>query len=159
LKRFAPVLGLGALALAVSAPPGLGGGSAPLADGLDRDYQRTLRFSGDELEPAGARQRALMGETARARKQAAKLKYYIGTEFQIVASGDAQLFEVRCPAAGDQPLTGGVFATTSGLVISNSSRTSPVPAFPTHSRAWYEAVYNPTGAQLAWKPFLTCMRV
>jgi hypothetical protein len=152
--------GLGVLALAASGASGLAdlGENTPLAESLAGEYRETFRFSGDELEPAGRHQRVLMREAAAKKTTTLKVKYYIGTTFQTVAPGQAQLFEVRCPRKNEQPLTGGLFAPTSGLVISNSSRTSPEPTFPTHERAWYEAAYNRTAAELAWKPFLTCAR-
>jgi hypothetical protein len=153
LALVAGVAGLG-----VGATAGAGGGGAPRADAIDLDYARVQRLGGDELEEVAPHRLPLGGAAASRAGNSLRLKYYIGTEFRTVAPGGAQLLEVRCPLAGQQSMGGGVSSPTPGLVISNSSRTSPEPTFPTHSRAWYEAVTNLTGTDLQWKPFLICVQ-
>lgn len=157
-KALVLVAVCGAAGLGVGAAAGVGAGASPPAEAIATGYERTERISGEELERTGPGEAAIARRAAAAGTQPLKLKYYIGTEFQAVEPGAAQLFEVRCPLPGQEAITGGVFAPVAGLVISNSSRSSPDPAFPTHSRAWYEGVTNLTGAALQWKPFVTCVQ-
>jgi hypothetical protein len=149
---------VGVASLGVGAAAGASRGTVSPADSLATGYERTLRIDGDRLERADPDRLPATARAAGGRRASLALKYYIGTEFQAVASGSAQLFEVRCPLPGQEAMTGGVFAPVAGLVISNSSRTSPEPTFPTHSRAWYQAVTNLSGAELHWKPFVTCVQ-
>jgi hypothetical protein len=153
LAAVAGVAGLG-----VGATAGAGGGANPPADALEPDYGRVERFPADALREVGPHRLPVSGASASRAGRSLALKYYVGTEFRPVAPGGAQLLEVRCPISRQQAMAGGVFSPTPGLVISNSSRTSPEPTFPTHSRAWYEAVTNLTGAELSWKPFLICVQ-
>jgi hypothetical protein len=85
-----------------------------------------------------------------------ELSYYVGVDFQEVEPGGAQLFEIRCPTKGEQPMSGGTFAPVAGLVTASSSRVNPSTEFPTRPRAWYEAVVNIMSTPLRWKPFVTC---
>jgi hypothetical protein len=93
---------------------------------------------------------------SKAKRGRIKLSYYIGAEFQTIAPGIAQLFEIGCPVKRERPLAGGSFAPLPGLVVVNSSRDNPQPGSATAERAWYEAVLNITAAPLLWKPFVTC---
>jgi hypothetical protein len=151
-------LGLAAAALAAAevvagSEPQAG---VPLAAATAGGYER-VTLAGDDLERAGA---PLLSGTARraANKQgsALELSYYIGVDYQEVEPGGAQLFEIRCPTKGEQPLGGGTFAPVAGLVTVNSSRVNPSTDFPTRTRAWYEAVVNVMSTPLRWKPFVTC---
>jgi hypothetical protein len=157
-KALALVAVSGAVALGVGAAAGIGAGATPPAETVALDYGRAKRISSEELERTGPDRVPNVHRAAGSGTKPLKLKYYIGTEFQAVAPDAAQLFEVRCPLPGQEPITGGVFAPAAGLVISNSSRSSPDPTFPTHSRAWYEGVANLTGAEAQWKPFVTCVQ-
>jgi hypothetical protein len=157
-KMVALVALSGLAALGAGAAAGIGAGASPRAETIAIDYERTQRISGRELERTGPGGLPIAGRAAGIATKPLKLKYYVGTDFQAVAPDAAQLFEVRCPLPGQEALTGGVFALAGGPVISNSSRSSPDPTFPTSSRAWYEGVTNLTGAELQWKPFVTCLQ-
>jgi hypothetical protein len=91
---------------------------------------------------------------ARASKKSAKLFYYVTQETFTVQPGARDLRELRCPRR-QQPATGGVFAPTPGLAITNSSRTNPDGA--TVAGAWYEGVTNFTSVPLSWQVHLTCV--
>jgi hypothetical protein len=140
-----------------------GGFSAPVSL-LAAGYDPGEPLSAGKLEPASRREAARSSSApgpraaAKHKRAEVKLKYYIGADFLTVAPGIAQLFEIRCPKSGEQPLTGGSFEPAGGLVVVNSSRTNPSPDFPTSPRAWYEAVINVTATPLQWKPFATCVR-
>lgn len=161
---FAAALGACALSLAAFAASGSGEGAAATAELIAGDYQRPVRIAGADLEPAPGREVAVASSASGAgsgagdqpAKRRLKINYYIGVEFQTVAPGVAQLFEIRCPTRGEQPLTGGMSAPVPGLVAVNSSRTNPQPGFPSRPRAWYQAVINLQATALEWKPFVTC---
>ena len=128
--------------------------ATPLAQAAAGGYER-VTIAGDDLEPAGAR--ALGGGSRAANEEEALgLSYYVGVDFQEVEPGGAQLFEIRCPTKGEQPIAGGTFAPVAGLLTVSSSRVNPSTAFPTRPRAWYEAVVNIMSTPLRWKPFVTC---
>ena len=96
------------------------------------------------------------GAGAMLSRKSAKLSYFVTVNFETVVPGGDELYEIRCPAKR-QPVTGGVFSSSPGLAISNSSRTSPDPDRPTLSGAWYEGVTNLTATSLQWKPLLVCI--
>ena len=155
--------GLAAGALAV---PGAGGGSAP-ADGaplaaFPADRYEAFALAGEDLEPAGdpsAAGASRDAATARAKhpkRASLKLSYYVGVDFQEVEPGGAQLFEIRCPEKGEQPLAGGTFAPVPGVAVVSSSRLNPQPGSVTRPRAWYLGVVNIMSTSLRWKPFVTC---
>jgi hypothetical protein len=156
------LLATSALALGAHAAIGSDGGSAPAADSVAASFSHA-RLSGRALEPvphphfAGPASGAGLGR-GRLAKERLKLAYYIGVEFQTISPGDAQLFEIRCPAAARKPLAGGSFAPSPGLVVVNSSRMSPSTEVPTAPRAWYQAVVNIMSVPLQWKPIVTCGR-
>jgi len=163
---LAAALVLSALVLATLAGRATGGGSGPWAGELATSYEPGGAIGTGPLEPASRGEIALLGSagsrgagaSAQRERIRVKLKYYIGVDFQAVAPGDAQLFEIRCPRERERPLTGGTFAPAGGLVVVNSSPTNPSPGLPTNTRAWYEGVLNITAAPLQWKPFVTCVR-
>jgi hypothetical protein len=145
------------LAIAAALAPasaGIGGGAAPPADSIDAGRDVSV-LRGVDLEPVAPLRVGLPG--AALSRRSAKLSYFTTVNFQTVVPGGDQVYEIRCPAKR-QPLTGGVLSGSSGLAISNSSRTSPDPDRPTLSGAWYEGVVNLTGTALVWKPFLVCVR-
>jgi hypothetical protein len=162
-RSFAAAALAGALAAGALALPGAGGGSsaddgAPLAAAIGQRYER-VTLAGGELERAGAPDPAGFANAARATDRGdrrLRLSYYVGVDFQEVPPGGAQLFEIRCPTKGEQPLAGGIFAPVPGVVTVSSSRINPDPDFPTRPRAWYQAVVNIMGTTLRWKPFVTC---
>jgi hypothetical protein len=164
LISLAAALAVCAVVPATVASRATGGGASPWAAELATSYGPGGAIGAGPLEPAPrgdvARLASARGTGASARRKPArlKLKYYIGVDFQTVAPGDAQLFEIRCPNERERPLTGGTFAPAGGLVIVNSSRTNPSPGLPSSERAWYEAVLNITETPLQWKPFVTCVR-
>jgi hypothetical protein len=145
------------LAIAAALAPasaGIGGGAAPPADSIEAGRDVSV-LRGVDLEPVAPLRVGLPG--AALSRRSAKLSYFTTVNFQTVVPGGDQVYEIRCPAKR-QPLTGGVLSGSSGLAISNSSRTSPDPDRPTLSGAWYEGVVNLTGTALVWKPFLVCVR-
>lgn len=159
-------LGACGLGLAALAAAGSGDGAGPTSDRIAAGYA-VHRIAGAELEPASGPQVAVLrapapstasanGKPKKKRRAGLRLKYYIGVDFQAVPPGGAQLFEIRCPTRGEQPLTGGMFAPLPGLVAVNSSQTNPQPGFPSRPRAWYQAVVNLQATALQWKPFVTC---
>jgi hypothetical protein len=151
-----------ALAAAALALPAVVGGSGPeaaptLAPATAGSYER-VTIGGDELEPATIPQEGVAG-SARAgsgEKKGLRLSYYVGVDFQEVEPGGAQLFEIRCPVKGEQPIAGGTFAPVAGLISVSSSRVNPSNSFPTRPRAWDQAVVNIMSTPLRWKPFVTC---
>jgi hypothetical protein len=163
---LAAALVVSALVLATPASPATGRGSTPLANGLATRYDSEGLIDAGSLEPAARREIARIdsppppraGAAGRHRRPPVQLKYYIGVDFQTVAPGGAQLFEIRCPHERERSLTGGTFAPAGGLVVVNSSSTNPSPDLPTSERAWYEAVLNLTSAPQQWKAFVTCAR-
>jgi hypothetical protein len=153
LRRQVGSLGAVALgAAALTLPAAVGGSKADqtttLAAATAGGFERVVVRGGD-LEPVGT-------PRAGSRAKGLKLAYYIGVDFQEVAPGEAQLFEIRCPTKGEQPITGGTFAPVAGLISVSSSRVNPSTEFPTRPRAWYEAVVNVMSTPLRWKPFVTC---
>jgi hypothetical protein len=162
---LAAALAVGALVLAIPASRATGGGLSPGAGRLATSYDTGGAIGAGSLEPAPRGKVAPLapsppgaGTSGRRERTRVKLRYYIGVDFQTVAPGNAQLFEIRCPHERERPLTGGTFAPAGGLAVVNSSRTNPSPDLPTNERAWYEAVLNITSAPLQWKPFVTCVR-
>jgi len=157
-RQVGALLAIGLLAAALAAAEVVGGSEpragVPQAGVTAADYER-ITLAGDDLEPTGAR---IAGSARRAKEQepGLDLSYYVGVDFQEVGPGGAQLFEIRCPTKGEQPLAGGSFAPVAGLVSVSSSRMNPSPDFPTRPRAWYEAVVNIMSTPLRWKPFVTC---
>ena len=145
------------IGLLTFSPPAPGGGSSPPAARIAAGYQPGGTISGSELRPATRSESALSGAGSPGKSRLV-LTYYVSLDLQTVAPGGAQLFEIHCPKEGEQPLTGGVLAAVPGLIMVNSSRTSPSADFPTNPRAWYEAVMNVTAEPLQWKPFVTCGR-
>ena len=145
---------LAAAAALSFAATGTGGGSAPVASSLDATSGAVVTLRGDELVRVPASEAPV---PVAASRRSAKLSYHTTVHFQTVVAGGDQLYEIRCRKKR-QPLTGGVFSTTPGLAISNSSRISPDPDRPTLSGAWYQGVVNLTGAALQWKPLLVCVR-
>ena len=109
------------------------------------------------LDAATSSASAARAAGAEASRKSAKLSYFMTVNFETVVPGGDELYEIRCPAKR-QPVTGGVFAASPGLAVTNSSRTSPDPDRPTLSGAWYEGVTNLTAASLQWKPLLVCIR-
>lgn len=167
-KAAAATLGACALGLAAFTAAGSGDGAGGPASAYAEAYPAPQTIAGAELQRTLRQRLEMLGKAAPSlgganrkpggRRARLQIKYYVGVEFQPVPPGGAQLFEIRCPDQGEQPLTGGMLAHTPGLVEVNSSRTNPIADFPTRPRAWYEAVFNITGATLEWKPFLTCGR-
>ena len=141
-----------------SASPGAGG-SAP-ATMITGGYESGSIPRGELVRAPLGRSPQLGAASSRAvaDRGRIRLRYYIGSEPQSVASGVAQLFEIGCPHRLERPVTGGTFAAVPGLVIVNSSRTNPEPGLATAKRAWYEAVVNITSEPLQWKPFVTCAK-
>jgi hypothetical protein len=142
--------------------PALGGGTgleraaAPATATAQRFERVTL--ADDELEPVsgrGARGAGALRAKDRTRTRL-RLSYYVGVDFQEVEPGGAQLFEIRCPEEGEQPLAGGTFAPVPGVVTVSSSRVNPQPGSATRPRAWYEGVVNIMSTTLRWRPFVTC---
>jgi hypothetical protein len=162
-RSFAATALAGALAAGAVALPAAGGGSAahdaaPLDAAIAQRYER-VTVAGGELERAGVPVPAGPLGAARGKDRDGgrlRLSYYVGVDFQEVPPGGAQLFEIRCPTKGEQPLAGGTFAPVPGVVTVSSSRVNPDPEFPTRPRAWYQAVVNIMGTTLRWKPFVTC---
>jgi hypothetical protein len=160
-RQVGALLAIGLLAAALAAAEVVGGSEplagVPQAGVTAADYER-IALAGDDLEPTGARiaGSAKGAKGAKEQKPDLDLSYYVGVDFQEVEPGGAQLFEIRCPTRGEQPLAGGTFAPVAGLVSVSSSRMNPSPDFPTRPRAWYEAVVNIMSTPLRWKPFVTC---
>jgi hypothetical protein len=159
------VAGLGAVALtaAALAGPALVGGSeadrtAPPASATAGSYEHVV-VGARALRPM-TRREAAPARAGLGRKKDDPgrfgLSYYIGVDFQEVEAGGAQLFEIRCPTKGEQPIAGGTFAPVAGLVSVTSSRVNPSTSFPTRPRAWYQGVVNIMNTPLRWKPFVTC---
>jgi len=167
VARFWPaaiaVLAAAGAGLATFTAAGVGAGAVPPADLIAARYS-TVLIPGSELERAPSHDVAGVRAGPEAGPAKGKpdsggrleLSYYIGVDFQTVPPGGAQLFEIRCPTRGEQPLTGGPFAPVTGLVAVNSSQTNPQLGFPSRPRAWYQAVVNITSAPLTWKPFVSC---
>jgi hypothetical protein len=153
-RRAALAACLAIAAALAQATSGIGGGAVPPADSIDASRDVGV-LRGADLEPVPAPRVALPG--AGVSRRSAKLSYFTTVNFETVVPGGDQVYEIRCPAKR-QPLTGGVLSGSPGLVISNSSRTSPDPDRPTLSGAWYEGVVNLTGTALVWKPVLVCVR-
>lgn len=130
---------------------GSGDGAAAPASSLDATRGIVVLHAGD-LERVGAR-----AAGATASRTSVKLSYFMSVNFETVVPGGDELYEIRCPEKR-QPVTGGVFATSPGLAVTNSSRASPDPDRPTLSGAWYEGVTNLTAGSLQWKPVLVCIR-
>jgi hypothetical protein len=159
-RQVGALLAIGLLAPAFAAAEVVGGSEpqagVPLAAATAGGYEH-ISLGRDDLEPAGARiAGSARGAREDEREPALELAYYIGVDFQDVEPGGAQLFEIRCPTKGEQPLAGGTFAPVAGLVLVSSSRVNPSPTFPTRPRAWYAAVVNIMSTPLRWKPFVTC---
>lgn len=156
MKIRAAILGCccGAVGL-ISAAAGLGAGSAPSATSISTSYGDVRTIAGEELVRVAA-ERARRAE-GQASAKSAKLSYFTTVNTETVVPGGDQLYEIRCPAKR-QPLTGGVFGTSAGLAVTNSSRISPDADRPTLSGAWYEGVVNLTATALTWKPLLVCVR-
>jgi hypothetical protein len=141
-------------AVAGPAPPR----EIPVAAATATAYEREV-IGASELERVEAGSAPGAGRAAGAagaKEHGLELSYYIGVDFEEVEPGGAQLFEIRCPTRGEQPLAGGTFAPTAGLVTVSSSRVNPSTEFPTRPRAWYDAVVNIMSTPLRWKPFVTC---
>jgi hypothetical protein len=157
-RQVGALLAVGLAAAALAAAEAVGGSEpragVPLAVATVGGYQH-ITLAGDDLERAGA---PIAGSARGAKEEnpALDLSYYVGVDYQEVEPGGAQLFEIRCPTRGEQPLGGGTFAPVAGLVSVSSSRMNPSPDFPTRPRAWYEAVVNIMSTPLRWKPFVTC---
>jgi hypothetical protein len=110
----------------------------------------------DDLERVRAGSLGGAGRAGNEKDASLELSYYVGVDFQHVPPGGAQLFEIRCPTRGEQPIAGGAQAPVAGLVSVSSSRVNPSSEFPTRPRAWYEAVVNIMSTPLRWKPFVSC---
>lgn len=151
------VLAAAALAAAEAVAGAAPQPEVPVAPATAAGYEREVVRAG-ELERVRTGDLPGAGRAARAgdEQQRLRLSYYIGVDFEEVEPGGAQLFEIRCPTRGEQPLAGGTFAPTGGLVTVSSSRINPSTEFPTRPRAWYEAVVNIMSTPLRWKPFVTC---
>lgn len=158
-QQVGALLAIGLAAAALAAAEAVAGSEpqsgTPVAAATAGGYER-ITLAGDDLEPAGAPRLSGASRAANEHDSALDLSYYIGVDYQEVEPGGAQLFEIRCPTKGEQPLAGGTFAPVAGLVSVSSSRVNPSPDFPTRPRAWYEAVVNIMSTPLRWKPFVTC---
>ena len=156
-RQVVALAAIGLAAAALAAAEAVAGSApaagVPVAAATAGEYQRTV-LRGADLEPAGGAPGAARADRDEAGNL--DLSYYIGVDFQEVKPGEAQLFEIRCPTKGEQPVAGGTFAPVAGLITVSSSRVNPLPASPTRSRAWYEAVVNIMSTPLRWKPFVTC---
>ena len=153
VSRRAAALAVCCIATAALAHAAVGTGSGAVAPATSFDATRGIAvLHARDLERIGAR-----AAGAAASRKSAKLSYFISVNFETVVPGGAELYEIRCPAKR-QPVTGGVFAASPGLAVTNSSRTSPDPDRPTLSGAWYEGVTNLTAGSLQWKPVLVCIR-
>ncbi len=152
-------MAIGLAAAALAAAEVVGGSEpqpgVPLAAATAGGYER-VTLAGDDLEPASAQRVSGSARAGKDEEPGLDLSYYVGVDYQEVEPGGAQLFEIRCPTKGEQPLAGGTFAPVAGLVSVSSSRVNPSPDFPTRPRAWYEAVVNIMSTPLRWKPFVTC---
>jgi hypothetical protein len=158
-RQVGALLAVGLAAAALAAAEAVGGSEpqpgVPLAAATTGGYERVM-LAGDDLEPASAERVSGSPRGAKVEDPGVELSYYIGVDYQEVEPGGAQLFEIRCPTKGEQPIGGGTFAPVAGLVSVSSSRVNPSPDFPTRPRAWYEAVVNIMSTPLRWKPFVTC---
>ena len=160
LRRQVGALAAVALAAAaLTAADALGGsgpqGPEPVAPAIAAGYERVVVGARD-LEPVNPGIAAGARRASDDRPEGLELSYYVGVDFQEVEPGGAQLFEIRCPDRGEQPIAGGTFSPVGGLIAVSSSRVNPSTEFPTRPRAWYEAVVNIMSTPLRWKPFVTC---
>ena len=138
---------------AALAPAALGIGAGAAAPAASFDATRDAVVLGPaDLERIGARAAGAVTSD-----RSARLSYFTTVNFETAVPGGGELYEIRCPEKR-QPVTGGVFAASPGLAVTNSSRTSPDPDRPTLSGAWYEGVTNLTAGSLQWKPVLVCIR-
>ena len=158
-RQVAAALAIALTAAALAAAEIVGGSppqrGVPVAAATAGSYER-VSLGGDDLERVAAPSVAGGGRAASRRRPGLELAYYIGVDFQVVEPGGAQLFEIRCPTRGEQPVVGGTFAPVAGLITVSSSRVNPSSELPTRPRAWYEAVVNVMSTPLQWKPFVTC---